>query len=231
MVMKKFIVYLLFQTLGLLCFVNSSIAETKSTSIHERLNDLSAFLGTPKLEGVDVIQNNLPEPYRFLLVQPLMTKGIEEYYQRSAWIEQLHREMNKDSNIYSRAILMMVDSQKQESGSYKKLNPVIVEVAFIKINFNELPKQAIASILNTNTPFGKVLLNNKISTFTKDRAYFSTNCNADFAKILKCKRNQIIFGRINTLVRKDNNQWVAQVVEILSGLKCKEKQCSFISDN
>ena len=121
---------------------------------------------------------------------------------------------------------MLLDRYKYKSraiDSQEDRKQVIVELAFITMNFNALPEQAIVSILNTNVPFGKILVNNKIDIVTEDRAYFSVRCNFDLVKLLHCRKNSTIYGRINTLIRQDNKKWVAKVIEILPGLTCKDK--------
>ncbi|MCL9685569.1 hypothetical protein [Legionella maioricensis] len=208
-------------------------SNNQQATIQQRMDDLAVFLGAPRFSSSEVNKECLPTPYDFLLVQPLMTMGIEKYYQRTPSIQLIHGRMDQKRNTYSRAIYMLLDRNKYKSEISKPKDPkqVVVELAFITINFNELSEQAIAAILNTNVPFGKILINNKINTFTEDRAYFSVKCNFDLVRLLHCRKNNIIYGRVNTLIRKDNKKWVAKVIEILPGLTCKNKDCSVLLEN
>ena len=193
------------------------------------MDDLSVFLKIKKLAGVEVNKDSLPIPYNFLLTQPLMTLGIEQYYQRVPQIKSIYAKQNYKNNSYSRAIYMILNKEKmknKKSPKPEQSKVLTVELAFITINFNELPNNVITNILEGKIPFGKLLVDNKIKTFTKDRAYFSTQCTKDLAKILHCKMNKNIYGRINTLVREDTKNWVAQVIEILSGATCSNRQCT-----
>lgn len=222
---------MVFQTVVLFCPVFASSSTQQSVIIQERMDNLSNFLKINKLVGMEVNKESLPKPYNFLLVQPLMTIGIEQYYQRTPEIKTIYAEQDHKSNCYSRVIYMFMNKEKvkyRKGGIQSKSNNINVELAFITINFNELSEQVIRSILENKTPFGKILVNNKIKTFTKDRAYFSVKCTSDLAKILHCKINKNIYGRINTLVREDNKNWVAQVIEILSGVTCSDTQCTVL---
>lgn len=207
-------------------FATSSIKEV--TAIQERMENLSTFLNVKELTSVSVNKDSLPTPYSFLLIQPLMTLGIEQYYQRTPEIRTIHAQQDRKNNRYSRAIYMVLNKEKKNSSKLKQSNEITVELAFITINFNELPNNIVKNILQSKTPFGKLLANNKIDTFAKDRAYFSVQCTNDLMKILHCKTNTPVYGRINTLVRKDTKNWVAQVIEILSGVTCNDPQCTVL---
>ena len=121
-----------------------------------------------------------------------------------------------------------INKEKKKNSKKDKLKEVAVELAFITINLNEVPSNVAKSVLESQIPFGKLLVTNKIKTFTKDRAYFSVKCTDDLAKILHCKTNKYVYGRINTLVREDTKNWVAQVIEILSGARCNNSQCTVL---
>jgi hypothetical protein len=209
-----------------------AITNNHQDIIQARMDDLAVFLGADKFSNSEIDKESLPTPYDFLLIQPLMTIGIEKYYQRTPSIRLIHAQKNQKKNTYSRAIYMLLDRYKYKSGVSKlNSNQLIAELAFITINFTSLPEQAIVSILNTNVPFGKILVNNKINVFTQDRAYFSVKCDFDLEKLLHCRKDSTIYGRINTLVRQDNKKWVAKVIEILPGLRCKDELCSVILEN
>jgi hypothetical protein len=164
----------------------------------------------------------LPMPYSYLLTQPLMTLGIEKYYQRTPIIHTIYAVKNQKTNTYSRAILMLLDSRKTRNNAkiaQEKKEEVTVELAFITINFNELPEKVINDILNTSVPFGKLLIVHHLKTSSSKRLYFSLQCSKELAKRIGCKINNQIYARMNTIVRKDNKKWLAQVIEILPGVQ------------
>lgn len=167
-----------------------------------------------------VNQSMLPHPYNYLLTQPLMTKGIEKYYQRTAIIQKIYAKKNKRDNTYYRTIIMLLDHNKARNNArlaQKKKEVMVAELAFITINFNALPQKVIANILNTNIPLGKLLLTHHIKTSSINRSYFSIRCDAVLSSLTHCNLNSQLYGRTNTLIRMDNKQWIARVVEILPG--------------
>jgi chorismate-pyruvate lyase len=232
---KKFILYLLFFSWLGYCLPVFATSNNDELSITQnRLDEFSEFLGISKFVSSTITQNKLTSPYSFLLVQPLMNLGIERFYQRTLRIQVLHEEVNQKDHTYTRAIQMLLEKEKAKNSEIvkpKQEGQLVVEVAFIKINFNELPQEIIKRILNTKIPLGKILSDNKINIISVERAYFSINCNVDLVRFVQCRKNSTIYGRINTLIRADNKKWIAQVVEILPGLKCIDTTCSTISEN
>ncbi len=182
----------------------------------KELNEFYNFLGKQiKLSPLN--QDKLPPPYDFLLTQPLMTIGLEKYYSCTPQIQKIEAVKNEQENTYSRIIAMLVDSNKKRNDvniARARKEEVVVELALITMNFNELPKEIITSVLNTNIPFGELLIENNLEVVS-ERHYFSVDCDAILFSDFHCSGNKKIYGRINTLIRKDNDRWVARVVEIL----------------
>ena len=116
--------------------------------------------------------------------------------------------------------MMLIDNNKainDEKLAQRKKEPMVVELAFITMNFNELPKKVIASVLNTNVPFGKLLSDNHVNISITDRTYFLVKCDKVFSSLTRCQLNSKLYGRTNTIIRADNHKWLAHVVEILPG--------------
>lgn len=163
-------------------------------------------------------QEMLPKPYDYLLSQPLMTLGIETYYQRIPIIQTIFAKQNRQNNSYSRIIIMLVDSNKTRNDATKALErneQVPVELALITMNFNELPQHLIHDVLHSNIPFGKLLIKHHIKTSSSNRRYFVLDCNKTFASLIHCKLNSKLYGRTNTLNHAGNKKWVARMIEIL----------------
>lgn len=184
-------------------------------TIQQEMKSLSSVDKT----ATRVSQAMLPAPYYYLLTQPLMTKGIEEYYQRTPIIQTIYSKRNKRNNTYYRAIRMLIDNSKARNNvkvAQKNKESRVVELAFITMNFSALPKEVITAVLNTNIPFGKLLSANHIQISTKNRNYFSIKCTKTLFSLTHCHLDDKLYGRTNTLVRADNNKWLAHVIEILS---------------
>jgi hypothetical protein len=204
-----------------------SLSDKKSSLI--QLRDFDALLGKKlSVLASNVSVNALPSPYDFLLTQPLMTLGMEHYYQRRPTIQTIYALKNNKANTYFRLITLLIDSNKIRNNlniAKTKKDAVVVGLASITMNFAALPETIKNAVLKTQQPFGELLARSKIDIIDADRRYFSLRCNAAIAKYIHCKEASILYGRSHTIVAKDNGQWLARVVEILSGLKCQEKSC------
>lgn len=184
------------------------------------IEQLKEFLAKENNHVTLVMENVLVLPYNKLLTQPLMTKAISNHYQRTPIIQSIYAIKNSNNNTYYRVIEMLIDPNKKRNNPKKALNKkeaVVVELAFITMNFKALPEQVSSAVINTNIPFGKLLMMNQIKVITKNRQYFTLNCNHTLANLLQCTRKTKLFGRTNTIIRADNNQWIAKVIEILPG--------------
>jgi hypothetical protein len=190
--------------------------ELQSKNIQEKMRTLS---DVGKI-STKVNKDMLPVPYNYLLTQPLMTKGIEKYYQRTSFIQTMYAKKNQHNNTYSRAIVMFIDNNKARNNvklAQRKKETIVVELAFITMNFKELPPRIIKDVINTNVPFGKLLSNNHVKISTKDRTYFWITCDQVLASLTDCHLNSKLYGRTNTIIKANNNKWLAHVVEILTG--------------
>lgn len=165
-------------------------------------------------------EKELPPPYDFLLTEPLMTISLEKYYSRAAQIKTIDAIKNENENTYSRVIMMVVDGDKARNDiklALAQREEIVIELALIVINFNELPENIIKGVLNSKVPFGELLVSNHLESLTTELGYFSVNCSAMLLPYFAGNANNKLFGRRNTLVRKDNGKWIAQVVQLLSG--------------
>ncbi|MBI2786985.1 MAG: hypothetical protein HYX60_12055 [Legionella longbeachae] len=203
----------------LIFFLNLSNAASVSITspsnrLQKQINDLSNIIK----KGTKVSTNLLPSPFDYLLTQPLMTIGIEKYYKRTPIIQTIYASRNQHNATYSRVIIMFIDGNKKRNNAKRALEikeAVPVELAFITFNFEELPKDIKLDILNTNIPFGKLLVTHHLKTSYRDRIYFSVECNNFLAPLVHCNLNSKLYGRTNTIVRTDNKKWIAHIVEIL----------------
>lgn len=203
----------IFNTSNAAYFVDRS----KGKTISEKINHI---LNVQKISR-RIDQSMLPIPYNYLLAQPLMTKGIEKYYQRTPIIRTIYAIKNRHDNTYSRAITLIIDSSKARNNArfaQIKNEEVVVELAFITMNFKEIPKRIITKALNTNIPFGALLSTHNVKISTMGRTYFSIKCSKELASLTHCNLNSTIYGRTNTIVRADDKVWLAAVVEILPGV-------------
>ncbi len=164
---------------------------------------------------------DLSAPYDFLLTQQLTTLGIAKHYHRTPKVRTpLYAHYNPKQKTYTRAIIMIVDNNRGRDDALaadKAGEATTVELGVISMNFAALPAQVTDGVLHTKIPFGALLADNQIKTHNINTQYFKINCNAALDVYLNCSHHSTtLYGRTNTLIRNDG-QWVARVVEILTG--------------
>ena len=213
---NKFIIICTLLSIFNTAFTKNCAVALSSQSPQEKASCLSSI----RKDRSELTSDKLPIPYDYLLTQPLMTKGIENYYQRTPIIKTIYAMKSSDNKLYSRAITMLIDPNKTRNFpelARKKKEAIVVELAFITMNFKELPETVTTGVLKTNTPFGTLLSKSNVKILTTNRTYFSTKCYKKLSSLTRCKLNSLIYGRTNTIVRSDNSKWLAHVVEILPG--------------
>jgi hypothetical protein len=168
-------------------------------------------------------QSVLPLPYDFLLTQPLMTIGIADYYQRTPMVRPpLYAVSDAKNKTYARAVIMVVDknAQRDDALAADKIGESnVAELGLITINMTVVPATVMEGVVNNQVPFGALLKKYNVKTRTEGRRYFKITCDATFSQLLGCPLNTTLYGRTNTLIGEESNLWVAQVVEILTGVK------------
>lgn len=193
-------------TVSVLAFAGSL---NSMSLVHELLNLVQS---SPKIH-----QNSLPQPYRYLLTQPILTKGIEQYYQRKTIIQKMY-VIKKPNDIYFRTIIMLIDTDKMRDNprlAQKKKESSVVELAFITINLGALPELMKKEVLDSNIPFGTLISKYNIKVGIQNRSYFSTLCDIKLTALIPCNLKTKVYGRTNTLVKRENNLWIADVTEVL----------------
>ncbi|ARM35054.2 hypothetical protein B0B39_16740 [Legionella longbeachae] len=206
--------YFVFPLFALLFVCKVSFANSSYEIAYPELNKLAQI----DTHGEKVSLSQLPNPYNVLLTQPLMTKAIEKYYDRSAIIKTIEAHIEQSGNIYHRSIIMLVDRNKARNKpdiAQTKKEAIVAELAFITINFDELPKELVNDVLHTNIPFGKLLTQYQVQVLTQDRSYFKVSCSETLAALISCPLNNPVYSRTNTIIRADNKKWLAHVIEIL----------------
>lgn len=206
--------FLMKKLIGLV--ITMSMIEMSSLSF-ANLENFFDLLGQKKIM---VSESDLPKPFDYLLTQPLLTKGLENYYKRIALLTPIQAKMDDKNNIFTRSILMLIDRNAERNNVEQaklKNETATLEFSTIQMNFNALPNSVINGVLNSNVPFGKLLINQNISIKTTGRTYFKIRCDKTLSEILKCPENTNIYGRTNTILDAKNMTWLAKVTEIISG--------------
>jgi chorismate-pyruvate lyase len=166
------------------------------------LNEFYAARGTPLPTIGHIAANEVPEPYRSLLVHNSdMTSKLEAFHNSKIRIQPLARHTS--DNEYFREVVLVAENSNKP-----------VEFGAIKIILDLFPNEAQEEILKEQRPLGRILNQYKIAFASRPRAFLSVPADDFISTTLKLDRATVLFGRRNTLV----DAWerpLAEIVEIL----------------
>lgn len=164
----------------------------------------------------------LPRPMRFLLSQPLMTQGIQQFYGRTPKIRPpIQTYYPVDENTYFRAITMIVDQDPIRDHALIADGcgeSQTVALGLIHMHLAALPDDLILAVLKGQTPFGALLTQHSIPT-QSHYVYYQV---LDRYGFLRTYLPQVVdsqvpfyYARTNTLRDSRTGVWLARTFEIL----------------
>ena len=157
----------------------------------------------PKLTPIEFA--DIPAEYRVLLVhESKMTPTLEAFYQDDTYLETLASKQHHD--YLSRQILLKL-----------KTTHHIVEYGMITIVLKHLPAGIRQQVLETNIPFGRILMDHGMTTFCRPHCYYSLPADKELAEILGLQEGTTLYGRSNHII-DEQGQPLAEVVELLPGI-------------
>ncbi len=87
----------------LFCALNGVVVLSSAIELQPKVIDNKPdSIMTAYMISTKISPDKLPAPYHYLLTQPLMTKGIETYYQRTPIIQTINASKNQYNNTYHR---------------------------------------------------------------------------------------------------------------------------------
>ncbi|MFT3742180.1 MAG: hypothetical protein QM752_05860 [Gammaproteobacteria bacterium] len=175
-------------------------------------------------------QTQLPKPYHFLLTQPLMTVGLQQFYQRKPMLRApLYSVYDESNQQYSRAIVLMIDSCQRRNDALvadqaSEAQPIVL--GFITMNLSALPVKMVSDVLEAKTPLGALLADSALNLHSQRRYLNLRDRQQVLTASLGATSTRTLYGRTNALSLADG-QWVARVVEVLSPHVCRNSLDSF----
>jgi chorismate-pyruvate lyase len=158
--------------------------------------------GLPLPAVVEVKDENIPEPYRSLLVHERdMTPTLESAYQQRIHLRLLRRKILQD--VLLRQVVLVTDKSDE-----------IVEFGAIRIHLKVFPDAARQTILEGRLPLGRVLHDFRIEHRSQPVAYFQVADDPWISDTLHLTSVQRLYGRRNCLLML-TGEIMAEVVEIL----------------
>lgn len=166
------------------------------------LDEFYALAGLPLPEIDQIRGEDMPEPYRSLLVhQNDMTPTLEKFHGGKIHVHVLRREQR--NGFYFREVVLEKDADDAP-----------VEFGAIKINLTLFEPKARQLILGEREPLGHILADCAVVHSSRPKAYLKLLADDLIGQALRVGRRTALYGRRNTLF-DPQQQPLAEIVEIL----------------
>lgn len=166
------------------------------------LDDFYARAGCPLPEVARITGEEVPEPYRTLLVHARdMTPTLEEHHGERIYLRVLGRRLEGASLLREVVLTTEMSHRPTEFGA-------------IVIYTDRYPPAAQEEILASHCPLGTILASHAIEHESRPQAYFRLSADAIMQEALLLPGPAELYGRHNVLVTPAGVN-LAEVVEIL----------------
>jgi chorismate-pyruvate lyase len=166
------------------------------------LDDFYAAAGMPLPQMERIEGEQVPEPYRGLLVhQKDMTPTLQAFHGGDIHLRILSSDSRGD--FYFRQVVLQMD------GSDKQ-----VEFGANKVSLQLFPAKARHLILEEHLPLGRILKDCQISHTTQAKAFFRVEPDDYISKVLGLNERVPLYGRRATIYDPQKRP-LSEIVEIL----------------
>lgn len=162
----------------------------------------------PPPEHAVVPADEVPEPYRTLLVHPYhMTVTVEEYYGGPVAVRVLERR--RDADAYSRKILLVQPSTER-----------VVQFGIVRIHLNYCSEAVRDAILSEATPLGRVLIEHDVLRRIEPTAYFRVETGPALTEWFGLAASATTYGRLGFIYCDERP--AIELLEILAPVPARE---------
>jgi chorismate-pyruvate lyase len=162
-----------------------------------------ANLGLPLPELQDLAGEEMPQPYKGLLVHSSdMTPTLEAFYRQPMRLTVLTREQQDHSYLREVVLKSAADARP-------------VEYGVIRICLNHLPPPASRRVLEEQRPLGNILQREAIPHLSWPQAFFRVPSDSHLGHVLFLSEPAMLYGRRNVLL-DGSRRLLAEVIEILA---------------
>src|SRR6266581_3023372 len=189
---------------------SESSIESPTSNITHPLDEFYARSGLPLPPWQQIEGEEMPEPYKTLLVHENdMTPTLESYHRRSVHLRVLGREQR--DNTYSREVVLQLEGSEQP-----------VEFGAIKIHLGLFAPAPREQILREQWPLGHILKDYDIPHTSRPGAFLRIASDRLINNVLGLTGAHVLYGRRNTLFDAAERP-LAEIVEILPPVKRREE--------
>jgi chorismate-pyruvate lyase len=169
------------------------------------LNEFYARAGLPLPGAVEIGGEEMPKPYRSLLVHACdMTPTLEGFYRQGIHVRVLKRHLYE--SVFARQVVLALDGEERP-----------VEFGAIKIYLEHFPSRARELILEEKRPLGAILHSQGIEHASCPKAFFHITPDAMISGVLHLTGLNLLYGRRNVLL-DSSERTLAEIIEILPPL-------------
>ena len=180
----------------------SLVNPSLSVPVLAPLQGLYAAAGRPLPEWTGVLGNDVPEPYRTLLVHERdMTRTLEHFHRGRIHLRVL--SSRREGDVYWRESVLEVDDPLR-----------MAEYGAIQIFLDRFPEPWRSQILGEHLPLGGILNSSGMAYTSRPSAYFRCYPDAFISAALRLVGSPVLYGRRNTLSGGEGLP-LAEIVEIL----------------
>ena len=166
------------------------------------LDILYSAQGLPLPEFERIEGDQVPEPYRALLVHPKdMTPTLERFHAGRIYIEVMRRERRE--NFYLREVVLRLDEDDTP-----------VEFGANHVHLERFPSEARWMVLQEKVPLGRILKEHGIVHTTRPLGFFRVRSDLLINRALRLPEPVLLYGR-KALISDPGRHLLSEVVEIL----------------
>lgn len=189
--------------------IKNSPSARRDFNIIEPLDDFYEAEGVPLPPFEEVAGEDVPEPYKSLLVHRNdMTPTLEKFHGRDIHLRVMSRRQKGDE--YFREVVLLLDETDEP-----------VEFGAIKINLDRFSPEARAQVLEEVRPLGHILAEIVEAHASRPKGFLKFTPDALIKEALHVTGDGPLYGRRNTLWDPEGLP-MAEIVEILPAAKTPE---------
>jgi len=178
---------------------------TADPSLLYPLNEFYARAGLSLPGAVEIGGEEMPEPYRSLLVHARdMTPTLEGFYKQGIHVRILRRHVYE--SMFDRQVVLALDGDERP-----------VEFGAIKIYLGHFLTKARQLILEGKRPLGTILHNEGVGHSSCPKAFFRITSDDVIGSALQLTGLNLLYGRRNVLL-DSSERTLAEIIEILPPL-------------
>ena len=167
----------------------------------DALADILSDLGMPPLQATQLHRDEIPDPFRPLLVHRKgMTRTLEAAYGKRLKLKTLQSVLQ--NSIYTRQVVLLLGDAD-----------IVTEMAFIRIHLEAFLPALRNLILEEAVPLGTIFRLYQVDHYYKSSIYFSLKPDSLISEYLPPEVPNVLYGR-RIIISNSSDHTLADSIEI-----------------